>query len=77
MKIFIPKSENIYKILNELSTKNGTKTSHDNAKQLSRYRQIRELRRNNQMFIGMDRKKRLSVIVVEKPFKKKGKGFLL
>jgi hypothetical protein len=75
--VFIPKDSQIKSVLDRLSKENGTYTSFDNAKKLSRYRQIRDMRALDQIFIGMDRKKKLSVIYVKKHIKKKGNGYIL
>jgi hypothetical protein len=75
--VFIPRNPKVYNALDRLTINNGTWTDFNTAKELSRYKQIRNIRAKDLIYIGMDRRKNKSVIVVTKTLKKKGKGFLL
>ena len=75
--VFVPKDDKIKNLLDRLTKEQGAYTTFDNAKQLSRYKQIRDMRAEDKIFIGMDRKKGVSVIFVKNPIKKKGNGFVL
>lgn len=77
MSQFFPKDKNIRSLLERLERDGATETSHELAKQLSKYKQIREVRFREEMYIGMDRKMGKSVIFAKKPIKKKGNGFIL
>jgi len=75
--VWIPTDPRIKNLLDRLERDRATETDYDIAKQLSRYKQIRNMRNNEQLYIGMDRKMNKSVIFAKKPIKRKGKGFLL
>jgi hypothetical protein len=75
--VFFPKDQNIRNILERLEKNNATCTDYNTAKQLSRFKQIRELRRKDTLFIGNDHKKNKSIIMSTKPIRRKGNGFLL
>ena len=77
MRPFIPKDDHIKNLLDRLVHDNGMCTSFDNAKKLSKYKEIRAMRAEDRIFIGMDRKKKVSVIYTPKPIKKKGNGYIL
>lgn len=72
-----PKDERITKLLERLVKDRATETSYELAKQLSRYKEIRNIRSKEKLYIGMDRKMGKSIIYFKKPIKKKGNGFIL
>ena len=72
---FFPKDKKIQSILDRLSVEKGTYTDFNTAKQLSRYTYIRNIRKKELMYIGMDRAKGVSVIHVIRLFKKKKNGY--
>jgi hypothetical protein len=74
---FNPKDNHIRSIMERLEKDNATFTDYNSAKQLSRFSDIRDMRRRDEIYIGMDRRKKVSVIFVTKPIKRKGKGFVL
>ena len=76
-RVFFPKDDNLKNMLMRLEKDKAICTSHDNAKRFSKYRPIRDMRHRDELFIGMDRRKKVSVIVAIKPIKRKGNGFLL
>lgn len=80
--VYITKDKHLNNVFHQLSKNNCSKgattiVNFNTAKQISRIKQIRLLRKNNELYIGMDRKKQVSIIYTKKPFKQKGKGFLL
>jgi hypothetical protein len=75
--VYITKDPHLHSVLERLSKENTTIVDFNTAKQISRIKQIRVARKNDNIYIGMDRKKRVSIIYTKKPFKQKGKGFLL
>jgi hypothetical protein len=75
--VFNPKDNHIKSILERLEKDKATFTDFKSAKQFSRYKNIRDMRKRDEIYIGMDRKKKVSVIFVTRPIKRKGKGFLL
>lgn len=75
--VFYPKDPRIKSVMDRLTIERACETDYQIAKQLSKYKEIREIRRKEEMFIGMDRKMGKSVIFAKKPIKKKGNGFLL
>jgi hypothetical protein len=77
MSTFFPKDTRIKSVMDRLTIDRACETDYEIAKQLSKYKEIREYRRQENIFIGMDRKMGKSVIFAKKPIKKKGEGFLL
>jgi len=75
--VFNPKDEQIRNILERLAKDKATCIKYNDAKQLSRYKQIRDMRSEDKIFIGMDRKKKVSIVFTKQPIKKKGNGFIL
>lgn len=74
---FNPKDSHIRSIMERLEKDKATFTDYNTAKQLSRFGDIRDMRKRDEIYIGMDRRKKVSVIFVTKSIKRKGKGFLL
>jgi len=74
---FYPKDPRVKSVMDRLLLERACETDYEIAKQLSKYKEIRESRRQENMFIGMDRKMGKSVIFAKKPIKKKGNGFIL
>lgn len=74
---FNPKDDHIRSIMERLEKDKATFTDYNSAKQLSRCKDIRDMRKRDELYIGMDRRKKVSVIFITKPIKRKGKGFLL
>jgi hypothetical protein len=74
---FNPKDSHIRSIMERLEKDNATVISCKDSKQLLNYKQIRKMREKNEMFVGLDRRKNRSVIIVTKLIKKKGNGFIL
>lgn len=74
---FNPKDSHIRSIMERLEKDNATVINCNDSKQLLNYKQIREMRDKNEMFVGLDRRKNRSVIMITKPIKRKGKGFIL
>jgi hypothetical protein len=75
---FYPKDPRIKSVFDRLTLERACETDYEIAKQLSKYKEIRESRRQENIFIGMDRKMGKSVIFAKKPIKKKGNnGFIL
>ena len=75
--VFNPKDPNIYHILERLEKDKATTINCHDAKQLLNYQQIRNMRKKDELFVGLDRRKNKSIIMITKPIKKKGRGFLL
>jgi hypothetical protein len=75
--VFLPKDDKMKNLMERLYRDHAAETSYEMAKQLSRYKQIREMRRQEHLYIGMDRKMGKSVIYAKKPIQRKGKGFIL
>ena len=75
--VFIPKDDHIKSIFERLEKDKIALTDFDSAKQLSRYKQIRAMRQRDEILIGMDRKKKISIIYSKRQIRRKGKGFLL
>jgi hypothetical protein len=74
---FNPKDNHIRSIMERLEKDNSAVINCNDSKQLLNYKQIREMRDKNEMFVGLDRRKNKSVIMITKPIKRKGKGFIL
>lgn len=75
--VFYPKDARVKSVMDRLFLERACETDYQIAKQLSKYKEIRESRRQENIFIGMDRKMKKSVIFAKKPIRKKGDGFLL
>jgi len=73
---FYPKSQEIEKILERLTKNVATYTNHTVARDLCRFKEIRYLREKDQLYVGLDRRKDVSIIFVKKPLTKKGNGFV-
>ena len=74
---FLPKDERMQSILARLEKDKIACTDFASAKQFSRYKQIRIMRQRDELLIGNDRKKKITLIYSKKPIRRKGKGFLL
>ena len=74
---FLPKDEKMQSLLARLEKDKVACTDFNSAKQFSRYKQIRAMRQRDELFIGNDRRKKITIIYSKKPIKHKGKGFLL
>jgi hypothetical protein len=74
---FYPKDPRIKSVMDRITLERACETDYEIAKQLSKYKEIREIRRKEELYIGMDRKMGKSIIWAKKPIKKKGNGFLL
>jgi len=74
--VFYPKDPRIYNILERLTRENGACTDGNIARKMGKCPQIKAIREKNMMYIGMDRRKNKSLIVVVKQVRKKGKGFI-
>jgi len=72
---FYPKDKEIEKILDRLTKNNATYTNHTTTRDLCRFKQIRYLREKDKLFVGLDRRKGVSIIYVKKLLIKKGNGF--
>jgi len=75
--VFCPRDPKMRSVLERLERERIAITSNEAAKQLARYKQIREMRELKQISIGNDRRNNESIIYVKKPIRRKGNGFLL
>ena len=75
--IFNPKDKHMENLLERLEKDRAAVINFDSAKQISRYKQIRDMRKRDEIFIGMDRRKKKSIIFTTRAIKRKGNGFIL
>ena len=62
---FKPKNPTVFNLMERLTQKPAIHINSDLAKQLGRYEEIKFLRRKNLMYIGKDRLKNKSIIMVD------------
>lgn len=65
--VWIPKDDEIMKLLSRLEKDRAAIINFNMAKQFSRYKQIRIARAKDNIYIGMDRRKGKSIIFMKKP----------
>lgn len=77
MVYFPPKDEKIKNLIDRLTINHATITSSNLANQLSKYKEIRYLRKNDMIFIGKDHRKDKSIIFINGKLPvKKGNKYL-
>ncbi len=77
MPCFHPKDPRIRSVFDRLVVDRACETDFEIAKQISRFKQVRETRERQDLYIGMDRRIGKSVLFAKKPIRKKGNGFIL